>query len=94
MTGQFIAEFSGSIIGAMLIIYLICKAIEWVVLKRIGTSQSSMVLTSTSITFLLLAALWVSGLGTPTAKGPSFLLAIFFGAVILAIIRLKKIKPS
>lgn len=89
---QVIAEFIGSIIGAMLIIYMISKVIEWVILKRIGTSKSSMILTSTSVTFLLIASLWLSALGTPTAKGPLFMMHVLLGAIILSVIRLKKAK--
>lgn len=86
------AEFVGTVAGAMLLIYLISKAIEWAVLKRIGTSESSMVLTSTGVTFLLFVAMWVSAMGTPTAQRPIFLISYFLGAVFLAVIRLRKIK--
>lgn len=84
------ANFIGALLGAVAVIYLLSRLVEWVLIKRIVKDPTAVVLISTSSIFVLLLALWLSAQGKPYAQGISSPVAYFLASVLLAFFRARK----
>ena len=88
------ANFVGALLGAMLVIYLASRLIEWIAIKRMIASHRLAILTSTSIALCFVFILWFAALGKPYAQGQNFIFAYILGAILLIPIRISRLKDS
>lgn len=77
----------GSVIGGMLVIYLLSKLLEWVLLKRIMRSYCSMIYLSSAVVFSTICIAWYIKRNEVYAFQPALLVAYFMAALILPYIR-------
>lgn len=75
----------GSVLAGVLVIYLMSRLIEWALLNRILRNQTIVVISSTTVSLLLIVALWFSGVDKPYAVHPNLLLSFLLASVILAL---------
>lgn len=88
------ASFVGALLGAILVIYLTSKLIEWLVIKRTVASHRLAIFTSTSAVLCFVFILWLAALGKPYAQGANFLFAYVLGAILLVPLRISRLKNS
>lgn len=88
------AHIVGLLLGAIVVIYIISKIIEWIFLKKIIKNQALITLASTSLVFIAIAFLWFSAQGNPYAQSFVFLFTYFFAALFLAAIRYRRAKKN
>lgn len=77
----------GAILGGMLVIYLLCKVLEWALLKRILSSHFVMVSLSSLLIFFVIFIAWYVKKDEAYAFHPAMLVDYFLAAVILPFIR-------
>lgn len=78
----------GGVLGGLLAFYILCKLLEWALLKRFIKNFSSIVITSTVIVFFVILILWYSKRNETYAFHPSLFVDYFLAAVILPSIRI------
>lgn len=78
----------GAILGGMLAFYILCKPIEWALLKRFLNSFNAIVIYSSGIVFLALLTAWYFKRNEPYAFHPSMFVDYFLAAIILPCVRI------
>lgn len=73
----------GGILGGLLAFYILCKPLEWVLLKRFLKSFNALVMLSSTIVFFAILILWYLKRNEPYAFHPSLFVDYFLAAVIL-----------
>ncbi len=77
-------SIAGSVLAGLLVIYLISILIERVLLGRMAMNRSAMICWSATASFLLVFALWYSGIDKSYALHPSFLSTFLLASILLA----------
>ena len=78
----------GGIIGGMLVFYILCKPLEWVLLKRLFKGFNAIVVISSIVVFCTIFILWYLKRNEPYAFHPSLLVDYFAAALILPVVRI------
>ena len=78
----------GGIIGGMLVFYILCKPLEWLLLKRLFKSFNVIVVIISIVIFSTIFILWYLKRNEPYAFHPSFFVDYFAAAVILPVVRI------
>lgn len=77
----------GAVLGGMLAIYLLCKVLEWTLLKRIIKTHSTILFLSSAVVFTAICIAWYIKRSEAYAFNPALLIDYFIAAVILPFIR-------
>jgi hypothetical protein len=78
----------GGILGGLLAFYILCKPLEWALLKRFFTSFNVIVVFSSAIVFFAILILWYLKRNEPYAFHPSLFVDYFLAAIILPSVRI------
>lgn len=78
----------GGVLGGLLAFYILCKPLEWALLKRFFTSFNAVVMISSGIVFFAVLILWYLKRNEPYAFHPSLFVDYFLAVVILPLVRI------
>ena len=78
----------GGIVGGILAFYILCKPLEWGLLKRFFNGYSAIVLCSSAIVFFSILILWYFNRSASYAFHPSLFFDYFLAAIILPLVRI------
>ena len=78
----------GGILGGLLAFYILCKPLEWLLLKRFFKNFNTVVILSSAIVFFAILILWYLKRNEPYAFHPSWFVDYFLAAVILPLARI------
>lgn len=77
----------GAVLGGMLVIYLLCKAFEWALLKRVLSNYNAMIFLSSALIFSAICIAWYVNRNKAYAFQPAMLVDYFIAALGLPLIR-------
>ena len=87
LRGIKLAELFGSIIGAMIPLYLLCKLVEIPLRNKVIENKPLVYFGGSLSIFVVFFLLYVFG-DESIKQGPSLMVGLFFAAIILPLIRL------
>lgn len=87
MITDIIAQFIGGVMGGFLVIYLLCKVIEFALLKRILKNYNAMIFLSSVVIFSTICIAGYIDRNNLHAPGPNLIMICFIAALALPFIR-------